>query len=91
MIREVINVKDSNNLGCKFDPLQLALIGALFNLIGDFLGFLGAFQEIQSSNGGDNCKQQNSINSKKYYAENRIKEIEYELYMLKKELDNLDE
>lgn len=84
-------MKKPNNLGCKFDPLQLALIGAFFNLIGDFLGFLGAFQEIQSSNSEDNCKQQNSINAKKYYAENRIKEIEYELYMLKKELDNLDE
>ncbi|SCG83701.1 hypothetical protein DW1_2135 [Proteiniborus sp. DW1] len=78
----------SNNSGSNFDTVQLALLGAFITLIGDFFAFLAAFAETQSSNNGGCNQKQIQANHKKKYAENKIKELEYEIYKLKKELDS---
>ncbi|WIV10635.1 hypothetical protein [Proteiniborus sp. MB09-C3] len=80
----------SNKSGCKIDPLQLALIGTFLTMVGDFTSFLGVFADIQSSSCEDKDQKQTQINPNKIYAENKIKELEYEIYKLKKEIDDFN-
>lgn len=82
---------DFNNSRCKIDPIQLALLGTFITLVGDFIAFLAAYTEAQSSNSGG-CNQENSQdNLKKVYTENKIKELEYEIYKLKRDLKDMSE
>lgn len=84
------NSNDSNNnFCCKLDPIQLALIGAFITLVGDFLAFLAAFAVAQSAcQNKDKNQKQSQVDSNKIYAENKIKELEYEIYKLKKEVSD---
>lgn len=83
-----INKKYNNNTGCKIDPLKLVLIGTFLNLIGDFLGFLAAFADVQEECQDTKSKSTNIIN--KSYAESRIKDLENEINILKKYMNNSD-
>lgn len=80
-----------NDFCCKLDPIQLALIGSFITVVGDFIVFLAAFADAQKQ-----CEKKNKnkdseqVDSKKSYAENKIKELEYEIYKLKKEVSDLD-
>lgn len=82
---------NSNNSGCKIDPIQLALIGAFLTLVGDFIAFLAAFSAAQPSSSCGNAQQQNQVNPKKNYAESKVKELEFEIYKLRKEIDSFDD
>lgn len=81
----------SNNSGCKIDPIQLALLGTFITLAGDFIAFLAAFAAAQAENCGANDKQQSQVNPKKVYTENKINELEFEIYKLRKEIDNFND
>ncbi|WP_352420089.1 hypothetical protein [Proteiniborus sp.] len=77
----------SKNPFCNIEPVQLTLIGAFLTLAGDFLSFLATFSEAQNAcqNKNDNQKQ-SQLDANIIYAENKIKELEYEISKLKKEI-----
>lgn len=84
------NFKNSTNSSCcRFDPIQLALIGAFITLVGDFLAFLAAFAVAQNACEEKNKNEkQSQADANKIYAENKIKELEYEIHKLKKEVSD---
>lgn len=66
----------------KIDPIRIGLIGAFLTLLGDFASFLAALTAAQ-----EECQDKSSITNNKTYAENRIKELEYEINKLKREIN----
>lgn len=84
----IIYKKDINNSCCKIDPLRLALIGAFLTLVGDFLAFLAVFADMQEACQNTNLSSENIIN--KVYAENKIKDLEKEISILKKQINYTD-